>query len=146
MAATLHIGIRDAVAALYTSGTALANGRVYKNREFVLIQGAESAIWVNRRTSNPTRRTVAGTMDWDTEIHVQIRTRKGASATAEAIADDLSASAYARVMDSSNLGGLAIDVTPGPIDWSQDEADTAVCVCDMTFMVQHRSTDAAITA
>lgn len=145
MASTLHIGIRDAVAALFTATTALAGGRVYKNREFVLIKDMESAIWVNRRTSNPTRRTVAGTMDWETEIHVQIRTRKGASATAEAIADDLSANVYARLMGATNLGGLAIDVTQGPIDWSQDEADTAVCVCDMTFIVQHRTADNVIT-
>jgi hypothetical protein len=145
MASTLHIAIRDAVAALFTANTALAGGRVYSNREFVLVQGVESGIWVNRRTSNPVRITTP-VIDWDTEINVQIRTRKGASGSAEAIADDLSASVYGRLMSASNLGGLAIDVVPGPIDWSQDEADTNVCVCDMTFTVQHRTTYQAISA
>jgi hypothetical protein len=146
MTATLHLGIRNAVADLLAAATALAGGRIHRNREFVLAQGEASAIWVNRGDSEPERRTVAGTMDWSTDISVQIRTRKDGATDAETAADSLSADVYARVMAATNLGGLAIDVIPGPITWDQDENEGLVCVCTLAFTALHRTTEQAITA
>lgn len=145
MTATLHLGIRNAVADLLAATTALAGGRIHRNREFVLASGEASAIWVNRGDSEPERRTVAGTMDWVTDISVQIRTRKDGGTDAETAADGLSADVYARIMASANLGGLAIDTIPGPITWDQDENEGLVCVCTMAFTVQHRTADNVIT-
>lgn len=146
MATTVHLGIRDALAGLLQASPALAGGRVHENREFVLAPGVESGIWVSRRQTLPTRRTVAGTMDWETKLEVGIRARKGASATAAAIADDLCASVYGRVMANTGLSGAAMDTLPGPIVWDQEEGAELVVTCTLTFTVQHRSTDASITA
>jgi hypothetical protein len=141
MAASKHLGIRDAVAALYQAATALAGGRIYENRDYPLQQGVESHIQVYRVQSVPERTLLAATapVDWTTQIRTVIKARKSASASAEAIADDLAVSCYSRVMAAQTLGGLAGLLDPGPFEWDQDEADTSVVQVSWDITVQHRT-------
>ncbi len=145
MAATLHLGIRAAVAALLSAGTPLAGGRIQQNRHYVLDKSEASAIWVNRLDSTP-ERVVLARLDWRTEVDVIVRTRTSGSTSAESAADTLCEAIYARVMADPTLGGAAIDTLPGPITWEDEEADTPLAVCTLRFTVVHRTSEESLSA
>lgn len=145
MAATLHLGIRAAVAALLNAGTALAGGRIHQNRHYVLASSEASAIWVNRLDTAP-ERVVLGRLDWRTELDVVIRTRTSGGTSAESAADTLSEAVFARVMTNPTLDGAAIDTVPGAITWEDEEADTPIAVCALRFTVIHRTSEESLSA
>lgn len=147
MTATLHLGVRNALANLLLAPTALAGGRIHQNRDYALNQEEASAISVYRRQSVAERWAIdGGPVDWLTEIEVLIKARTVTGTTAEVAADGLCSDVYARVMAAPTLGGLAMDTQPpGAIVWDQDEADANVATCTMTFTVLHRTAGNAIT-
>lgn len=147
MATSQHLGIRDAVAALFTAGTALAGGRVYENRELPLANEVASQIQVFRVQSEPERTLVgeAAPIDWTTEVRVVIKARRAGDTSAELVADDIACGCYARVMADQQLGGLADEVEPGAFVWDQDEADSTVVAVTWDIRVRHRTESNVIT-
>jgi hypothetical protein len=139
--ASLHLGIRDAVAALYQAGTALADGRIFENREFALATGVPSHLQVFRVDSDPQRVLLGGTapIDWITTVRTVIKARADAGVSAEVAADAIAVQAYARVMADQTLGGLAEQLEPGKFEWDQDEADTDVSKVTWDVHVRHSS-------
>jgi hypothetical protein len=147
VATTKHLGIRDAVAALFAAGTALAGGRIHENRDLPLPQDVASQIQVYRDRSTPGRDLVGGTapIDWTTEVRVIVKARKSGATSAELVADDIVSNCFARVMADQTLGGLCFLLDPGEITWDQDEADSTVVVAAMQLQIVHRTTDNVIT-
>jgi len=139
--ASLHLGIRDAVAALYQAGTALAGGRIFENRKFALATGVDSQIQVFRERSVPQRPLLGHTapIDWHTTVRTVIKARADGSTSAEAVADAIAVAAYARVMADQTLGGLCDQIDPGDFEWDQDEADTDVVQVTWDVQVRHSS-------
>jgi hypothetical protein len=138
MAASKHLGLRDAVAALFSG---LAGGRVHENRNYPLDAAVASQIHVYRMRS-PAQRTNLSQLapvDWETEIRVLIKARS------EAVADDLSCSCFALLMADQSLGGLCDEMEPLEMAWDQDEADTGVVVVSMDFRLKHRTQNNVIT-
>lgn len=145
---TKHLAIRDAIADVLNVSPALAGGRIYENREYLLPATASSSIQVFRDSSDPARGPIMGApVDWDTALRIVIKARTFGGISAETAADVLSASVYARILAAAQngLGGLASDVRQGAITWQQDEAETNVAVCEMQFVIQHRTEANVIT-
>jgi hypothetical protein len=145
---TKHLAIRDAVADVLAAAPALAAGRIYENREYLLPRSDSTSIQVFRDNSDPTRGAIMGApVDWDTNLRIVIKARTFGGLGAETAADVLSASVYARILAAAQngLGGLASDVRQGSITWQQDEAETNVAVCEMAFTIQHRTEANVIT-
>lgn len=146
MPASLHLGIRDAVAALYSAAPALAAGRVLENRELPLPAGVESQIQVFRIFSSPERWAIQnGPIDWSTQIRTVIKARKGANDSAEIIADAIAVECFARAMADQSLGGRAEDLQPGPFNWDQDEADANVVAVTWDVIYLHRTSQQSIS-
>ena len=147
MSTSKHLGIRDAVAALYAASTALAGGRIYENRDYPLQQGVASHIQVYRLQSTPERSLIGPTapIDWTTDIRTVIKARKDGSSSAEAIADDIACACYARVMADQTLGGLCQLLDPSQFVWTQDEADSNVVMAVWDIRVVHRTDNNLIT-
>lgn len=141
-----HLGIRDAVAALYQAPTALAGGRIYANRDYALAVDVATQINVHRVQSVPERTLlgVAAPIDWTTEIRTAITARKSGATSAEAAADAIAVACYARVMADQTLGGLCDQLDPGPFSWEQDEADSTVVVITWDIRVLHRTSNNVI--
>jgi hypothetical protein len=147
MAHSKHRAIRAAVAALLTSGTALAGGRVYENRAYPLAEGVASQIHVNYVESQPAPIGISGApVAWATTIEIQIKARASADSSAEDVADALWTDVYARVMAGQQLGGLAAYVDPGAMESQNDQADTGVCRLTWSFVVQHDTSNNSIEA
>lgn len=147
MAASKHLGLRDAVAALYATGTALAGGRIDENRDIALQQGEASRIAVYRIQSMPGRLLVGATapIDWTTDIRTVIKARKDGATSAEAVADDIACGCFARVMAAQTLGGLCDLLDPGAFQWDQDEADSNVVQVTWDIRVMHRTESNSIS-
>lgn len=147
MAASKHLGLRDAVHALYAAATALASGRILENRDVPLPADVASQIQVYRIQSQPERNLIGVTapIDWVTIIRTVIKARKSGGSSAEAIADDIACSCFARLMADQTLGGLADELRPGPFVWDQDEAESNVVQAVFDVEVVHRTEFNAIT-
>jgi hypothetical protein len=144
---TKHLGIRDAVAALYAAGTPLADGRIIENRDLTLPDGVASQIQIYRIESTPDRPILGSSapVDWTTEIETVVKARKSGATSAEVVAENIVAACYARVMADQTLGGLCWLIDPGPIAWDQDEAATNVVVARWRFAVRHTTENNVIT-
>ena len=146
MANSQHLAVRDAVAALLQASPALAGGRVFENRDYKLAADAASGVWVYRDDSTPDRGTITGApIDWTTRVRVVVKARTSGGISAETAADMLATEAYARIMGQPHLGGLASDLAAGSINWQQDDADTAVALCELEFFVKHVTTSNLLT-
>lgn len=147
MTAAAHLGIRDAVAALYAAAPALADERIYGNREYALAVGVSSQIHVHRVQSVPSRELlgIVAPIDWTTEIRTVITARKDRETSAEAAADAIAVACFARVMVDQTLGGLCFLVDPGPFAWEQDEADANVVQVSWDIQVVHRTQNNVIS-
>jgi hypothetical protein len=141
MAASKHLGFRDAIAALYAAGTPLAGGRIDENRDFALPVGEASRIGVYRLQSVPERTLIgaAAPIDWVTDIRTVIKARKDVATSAETVADAIACDVYARVMADQTLGGLCDQIEPGIFAWDQDDADTNVVTVTWDCQVRHRT-------
>jgi hypothetical protein len=145
MAASKHIGIRDACAALLAAAPAISPGGVLENRELPLPNGVESQVHVFRVVSPPERGAVQGApIDWSTQVRIVVKARKGAD-TAERIADSIATEVYARLMADQVLGGLAMGADPGAFVWDQDEIDPDVAMVTWDITYLHRTEHSSIS-
>lgn len=139
MTTSLHLGIRDAAAALLSAAPAIAPGGVLENRELPLPAGVESQVHVFRVVSRPVRGAVQGApIDWSTQVRIVVKARKGAQ-SAELIADGIATEVYARLMADEFLGGLSDGADPGDFAWDQDEVDPHVALVTWDIVYQHRT-------
>jgi hypothetical protein len=137
MTATIHYGIREAVATAYRNAAAvtslLAAAQIKGNRDAVLAQGVAADIQVKRRRSVAADPEMLGAaIDWTTDILTRIRARD------EATADAIAAACFATVMADQTLGGLAGYIVADSFDWEEGQADTNVCAVDFVVRVVHR--------
>jgi hypothetical protein len=144
MAASKHLGIRDAVAALFVG---LAGGRVHENRDLALPVDVASQIQVFRVQSVPERVMVGSTapVDWTTDIRVLVKARSSGATSAEAAADDIACSVYAALMADQTLGGRCQLMDPGAFAWDQEEVDTSVVAVSFDIRLTHRTESHSIT-
>lgn len=146
MATSQHLAVRDALAALLQASPALAGGRVYENRDYKLAADAPSAVWVYRDDSTPARGPMmVSPIDWTTRVRVVVKARSASGITAEIAADSLATDVYGRIMAAPQLGGFISDIEAGPIVWQQDDVETAVAMCELEFLVQHRTSANVLT-
>lgn len=138
MTATIHFGIREAVATAYRNAaavTALVTAAQIKgNRDAALAQGVAADIQVKRRRSVAAEPEMLGAaIDWTTDVLTRIRARD------EAAADAIAAACFAAVMSDQTLGGLAGYIVADSFDWEEGQADTNVCAIDFIVRVVHRA-------
>lgn len=145
MAASKHLGIRDAVAAAYAG--LLDPARILANRDHGMPEGVAAQIHVHRTQSVPESAPVmtGAPLDWVTDIRTLVKARKDGATSAEDVADDLAGQCFARVMADQTLGGLCFQIESGPFVWDQDEQDTAVAVATWDIRVWHRTNGNTVT-
>jgi hypothetical protein len=142
-----HRAVRTAVAALLSAGPALAEGRIFENRNYRLPTGVESQVHVNYAQSEPQRAAILGApIDWDTSIEITVKARANTVLTAEDVADEIWTAAYARVMADQTLGGTVASIDPGVVTVQDDEADTGTCKLTWELLVRHETSNDSIAA
>lgn len=130
----------QAVVDRLSAAPALADGGVHRARRRPMPEGVKGLINVYLGGSLPTRGSIAGApIDWLTAIRLETIARGDASTTGDQAALALHQKAWERLFGTPSLGGLAMDMEPGPIVSDEDEADTQLGVVIGTVQVMHRT-------
>lgn len=142
MSTTSQLQIYDALTASLAQAPALAGGRINTMRTTNRPMPAEfaSQIRVFLDQSLPAA-MVGGTapVDWTTRIRVECVARDVPGTKALDAASLIAAQVQARVLQDATLQALASEVTPAPMQWAEDEADTSLIACQAIFTVVHRA-------
>lgn len=135
-----HEAILQAAQTVLKQPPELADGGVTRARRRPLDEGKRQAINLYFGGSLPDRGTIRGApIDWSTLVRMECLSRALPEQTADQAALELHAKAWERLMANQSLGGLAMDMVPGPIDTDEDERDTAIGCAIGTVQVTHRT-------
>jgi hypothetical protein len=143
MSQSKHQGI---VTALATMLAALSGVAVIEGRDIPLDTSTAKQVNLFLDDSTPSTGMLTGApVDWITQLNVQIKARRTASSSAEAVADAVWVDAWQIVMADQSLGGLVQGLDLAPVLRERDEADTDVHCITWQFTVMHRTANNVLT-
>ena len=112
-------------------------------------EGTTELINVRHETSTPVNRAAirGNPVEWQTDIVVEAYARGDSPQPGTGRASRaLQARVYARLLAEPSLGGVAIDLLPGPIGTDSDRVDRRLGCCAATYTVIHRTGAATLDA
>ena len=146
MSTTAHLVIYDAVVAALRAAPALADGHVKSMRDTNrrVPEGVTRHLRVFLDQARPIGQVIGGAapVDWQTRIRVECLARDTLGTTPTSAFDtasDLAAQVQNRLLTDVALTALISEINPGPMVWTEDEADTSLINCQVLFEIQHRS-------
>lgn len=151
MSGTAHTVVYDAVVAALQAAPALADGHVKTTRDTNrrMPEGVTRQLRVFLDQTRPIVENIGGNapLYWQTRLRVECLARDTLGVTPASAFDtatELAAAVQARLLADSALAALIVDISPGPMAWAEDEADTQLTACQVLFDVQHRSAYATL--
>ena len=142
---TKHVQVYNALVAALQSAPALAGGRIKTMRDTNRAMPLEvtSQIRVSLDQTLP-EQLIGGTapVDWSTRIRIECLARDVLQPSVTFALDavsDLAALVQSRVLSDAALQALVSQVLPAPMQWTDDEADTALVACQCIFTLVHRT-------
>jgi len=143
--ATAFLDIANAIKAELLVATALAGGRIYKNRLRPLAVGHDSAVVV-RLEGSVAQEDVLGKNDWVTTFIIECYGRGTTGNDPAEAADTLLAAVWARLAALSVSAYEAQSLTLNPeIRWEYEDAETPLVAASFKLEVQHRTPYATLT-
>lgn len=142
MSTTAQLQVYDAAAAALLAAPALAGGRVHTmdttNKPMPADVSSQIRLYLDR--SMPAA-LLGGTapVDWTTTIYAECTARTAAGVSALRAATLLASQVQQRLLEDAALQAMVQELTPAPMEWAEDEADTSVIACRCVFTVVHRA-------
>ena len=118
------------------TGTTGVGTRIYRSRVEPLARAESPAIIVEPVSDTPTQNTSLPTLDHALLVRIVVIMR---NAVPDQAADPILDSLHKKLMADLTVGGLAIDIQPGPTEFTLEQADTAVGVIFCLFRVLYRT-------
>lgn len=135
---------REQILAFITSslaGTTGVGARIYRSRVEAFAREEAPAIVIEPDNDNP--RTFSDCkLDWTLSVMVVIHTR---GTIPDQLADPIAADVHSRLMADRTLGGLAIGIIPGQVDWQRDKADLTSLWMVNPYQIRYRTAAASLT-
>jgi hypothetical protein len=124
--------------ALFTalSGTTGVGTRIYRSRVEPVARAESPALVLEPVNDAVEQNTCLPTLDHTLTIRVVVIVRANVP---DQTADPIIESLHAKIVADLTLGGLAIDVQPGPTEFTLEQADTPVGVIYCTYRVLYRT-------
>jgi hypothetical protein len=124
--------------ALFTalSGTTGVGTRIYRSRVEPVARAESPALVLEPVSNTVEQNTCLPTLDHTLTIRVVVIVRANVP---DQTADPIIQSLHAKIVADLTLGGLAIDVQPGPTEFTLEQADTPVGVIYCTYRVLYRT-------
>ena len=124
--------------ALFTalSGTTGVGTRIYRSRVEPVSRAESPALVLEAVSDVVEQNTCLPILDHLLTVRVVVIVRANVPDQAS---DPLVQSLHGKIMTDLTLGGLAIDVQPGPTEFTIEQADTAVGVIYCTYRIQYRT-------
>jgi hypothetical protein len=118
------------------AGTTGVGTRIYRSRVEPLARAESSALIVEPINDIPTQNTSLPTLDHVLNIRVVVIVR---ATVPDQVADPTIESLHSKLMADLTLGGLCIDVQPGPTEFTLEQADVPVGVIFCNFRILYRT-------
>lgn len=118
------------------AGTAGVGGSIYRSRVNPVSRPESPALIVEPVNDVPSQNTSLPTLDHMLTVRVLVIVR---DAIPDQAADPIIKSLHAKLMTNQSLGGLVMDIMPGPTDFSLESADVSVGVIQCLYRVQYRT-------
>lgn len=118
------------------AGTTGVGTRIYRSRVEPLARAESSALIVEPINDIPTQNTSLPTLDHVLNLRVVVIVRANVP---DQVADPTIESLHSKLMADLTLGGLCIDVQPGPTEFTLEQADVPVGVIFCNFRVLYRT-------
>jgi hypothetical protein len=124
--------------ALFTalSGTTGVSTRIYRSRVEPVARAESPALVLEPVSDVVEQNTCLPTLDHTLTIRVVVIVRANVP---DQTADPIIESLHAKIVADLTLGGLCIDVQPGPTEFTLEQADTPVGVIYCTYRVLYRT-------
>lgn len=117
-------------------GTTGVGTRIYRSRVEPVARAESPALIVEPVRNIVAQNTSLPTLDHTLTIRIVLIVRDNIPDQA---ADPTIESLHAKVMADLTLGGLALDIQPGPTEFTLEQADTTVGVIFCTYNVLYRT-------
>ena len=124
--------------ALFTalSGTTGVGTRIYRSRVEPVARAESPALVLEAVNDVVEQNTCLPTLDHTLTVRVVVIVRANVPDQAS---DPIVQSLHGKIVADLSLGGLAIDVQPGPTEFTIEQADTAVGVIYCTYRILYRT-------
>ena len=124
--------------ALFTalSGTTGVSTRIYRSRVEPVARAESPALVLEPVSNTVEQNTCLPTLDHTLTFRVVVIVR---ATVPDQSADHIIESLHGKIVADLTLGGLAIDVQPGPTEFTLEQADTPVGVIYCTYRVLYRT-------
>lgn len=117
-------------------GTTGVETRIYRSRVEPLARAESPALVLEAMSNVPSQNTSLPTLDHVLTVRVVVIVRANVPDKAS---DPIVESLHSKLVADLTLGGLAIDVQPGPTEFTLEQADTPVGVIYCTFRILYRT-------
>jgi len=118
------------------SGTTGVGTRIYRSRVEPVARAESPALIVEPVNDTPQQNTSLPTLDHTLTVRIVIIVRDNIP---DQVADPIIVSLHSKLMADLSLGGLAIDIQPGPTDFTLESADVTVGVIFCTYRILYRT-------
>ena len=124
--------------ALFTAltGTTGVSTRIYRSRVEPVARAESPALVLEPVNDVVEQNTCLPTLDHLLTVRVVVIVR---AAIPDQASDPIVQSLHSNIVADLTLGGLAIDVQPGPTEFTLEQADTPVGVIYCTYRIQYRT-------
>lgn len=130
------------LAQIKTTLDSVTGATVYRSRVEPLSRGEAPAIVVEPVSDAAEQNTSLPTLDWSLTVRIAVIVR---GAIPDQIADAIIEELHGLLMADLTVGGLAIDVRPGDVDFDLLEADQPAGVMTCNYVVRYRTTVTDLT-
>jgi hypothetical protein len=118
------------------SGTTGVGTRIYRSRVEPVARAESPALVLETISNVPSQNTSLPTLDHVLTVRVVVIIRANVPDQAS---DPIVESLHSKLVADLSLGGLAIDVQPGPTEFTLEQADTPVGVIYCTYRILYRT-------
>ena len=118
------------------SGTTGVGTRIYRSRVEPVARAESPALVLEAVNDVVEQNTCLPTLDHLLTVRVVVIVR---AAIPDQASDPIVQSLHSNIVADLTLGGLAIDVQPGPTEFPLEQADTPVGVIYCTYRIQYRT-------
>lgn len=118
------------------TGTAGVGTRIYRSRVEPVARAESPALVLEPVSDVVEQNTCLPTLDHLLTVRVVVIVRANVP---DQTADPIVQSLHSKIVADLTLGGLAIDVQPGPTEFTLEHADTPVGVIYCTYRIQYRT-------
>jgi hypothetical protein len=118
------------------SGTTGVGTRIYRSRVEPVARAESPALVLEPVNDVVEQNTCLPTLDHTLTIRVVVIVRANVP---DQTADPIVQSLHSKIVADLSLGGLAIDVQPGPTEFTLEQADTPVGVIYCTYRILYRT-------